>query len=209
MWRRYIPNTNWPSDAITRTNHSPCEGNETGSDARTPPALGRMLRKRTTSAGQGSVPNGSFICKRIRSRPSHRTTFASNGSLRSNAARNFARDRGLRTTKVPAAPTLTTSYSLSSRAKRLGWKVLCPPTLTPRRKTTRAMPALWIKWPISAMAAGCAVHRGFGTSLLPAASSPPGVVVDFHGSELDHDGVAHAGLVFAEIRAPTAGGHAC
>ena len=38
MWRRYMPNTNWPSDAITRTNHWPAEGNETGSDARTAPA---------------------------------------------------------------------------------------------------------------------------------------------------------------------------
>jgi hypothetical protein len=53
--------------------------------------------------------NGFSTSKRIRSRPSHSTTCASNGSLRSNAARKFARDPGLRTTKVPAAPRFTTS----------------------------------------------------------------------------------------------------
>jgi hypothetical protein len=37
MWRRYIPNTNWPCEAITRTNHSASEGNATG---KRDPALG-------------------------------------------------------------------------------------------------------------------------------------------------------------------------
>lgn len=142
MWRRYIPNTNWPCEAITRTNHPASEGNATGSEARTPPTFDRMLTNRTTSEGHGSGPNGFSISNRMRSRPSHRTTSALNGSLSSNAARNFARDPGLRTTKVPAAPTFTTSKSLSSRARMLGRKVRCPPTLTPRRKTTRAIPGL-------------------------------------------------------------------
>src|SRR5260370_6582836 len=100
MRRRYTPNTNWPSDAITRTNHSPAEGNVTGSDARTPPAFARILTNRTRSGGDGSVPNGFSVSSRIRSRPSHSTISASNGSSRSNAVRNFARDPGLRTTKV-------------------------------------------------------------------------------------------------------------
>jgi hypothetical protein len=142
MWRRYIPNTNWPSDAITRTNHSPSAGKLTGSDARTPPLFERILTKRTTSGDDDSVPKGFSVSSRIRSRPSHSTTFASNGSLRSNALRNFVRDPGLRTTNVPAAPTFMTSKPPSSRATMLGRKVLFPPTLTPRRKTTSAIP--WI-----------------------------------------------------------------
>src|SRR5258707_9614389 len=53
-----MPNTNCPSDAITRTNHSPSEGNVTGSDVRTPPGFDRMLTNRTTSGDEGSAANG-------------------------------------------------------------------------------------------------------------------------------------------------------
>ena len=95
--------------AITRTSHSPSDGNVTGSDARTPPAFDRILTNRTTSEADGSVANGFSVSRRMRSRPSHSTTSASNGSFRRNAVRNLAGDPGLRTTNVPAAPTLTTS----------------------------------------------------------------------------------------------------
>src|SRR5687767_15756075 len=82
MWRRYIPNTNCPSDAITRTSHAPSDGNVTGSAARTPPAFDRMLTNRTTSEGAGSAANGFSVSRRKRSRPSHSTTVASNDSFR-------------------------------------------------------------------------------------------------------------------------------
>src|SRR5207302_3139936 len=98
-----------------------------------------MLTNRTTSGGDGSAANGFSVSSRIRSRASHIIISASNGIFRSNAARNLARDPGLRTTNMPAAPTFTTSKSLSSRARMLGRNVLCPPTLTPRRKTMRVI----------------------------------------------------------------------
>src|ERR1700730_4998720 len=47
-----------PPTLITRTTHSPSEGSVTGSDARTPLAFDRILTKRTTSGGDGSVPTG-------------------------------------------------------------------------------------------------------------------------------------------------------
>ena len=90
------------------------------------------------SGRDGSISNGFSIFRRTISRPSHIRTSVANGSFRSSAVRNFFRDPGFRTTNVPAAPTFTTSYSLNCRARRLGRKVLCPPTLTPRRKTIRA-----------------------------------------------------------------------
>jgi len=90
-------------------------------------------------------PNGFSVSRRRRSRPSHSITSAANGSLGSRAARSFVRDCGLRTMKVPAVPTFTTSYSLSAPARTLGRKVRCPPTLTPRRKTTRAIPRIMKK----------------------------------------------------------------
>src|SRR5512133_3476067 len=139
MCRRYMPKTNCPSRAMTRTNHSPCDGNVTGSGAPAAPALDRTLTKRTTSGGEGSVTNGFSVAIRTRSRSLQTTTCVSNGSFWRSAARNFAFDPGLRTTNVPAAPTFTTSKPLNSRARTLGRKVRCPPTLTPRRKTTRAM----------------------------------------------------------------------
>src|SRR3989442_15834938 len=61
------------------------------------------------------------------------------GSLRSNSARTIAWLIVLRITKVPAAPTLTTSKSDNSLASTLGRNVLCPPTLTPLMNTTQAM----------------------------------------------------------------------
>src|SRR5208282_5683628 len=67
MCRRYIPNTNCLSEAITRTNHSPSGGNITGRVARRPPALDRMLTNRTISGRDGSVPNGFSFSRRIRS----------------------------------------------------------------------------------------------------------------------------------------------
>jgi hypothetical protein len=140
MCRRYIPKTNCLFEAITRTNHSPSGGNVTGKVARRPPALDRMLTNRTKSGRDGSVPNGFSVSRRIRLRPSQNTTSASNGSFRSNSARNSPRDPGFRTMNVPAAPTLMTSYSLNSLARMLGRNVLWPPTLTPLRKTIRAIP---------------------------------------------------------------------
>jgi MFS family permease len=61
------------------------------------------------TAGGGSVPNGLFISSRTRSLPSQKAIAASNGGFRRNSARNFARNPGLRTTSVPAAPTFTAS----------------------------------------------------------------------------------------------------
>ena len=127
---------------MTRTNHSPSGGNATGREARMLPAFDRMLTNRTTSGRDGSAPNGFSVSRRMRSWPSQSTTSAWNGSFRSNSARNFARDPGLRTTNVPAAPTFTTSKLLSSLARMLGRNVRCPPTLTPRRKTMSAIPGL-------------------------------------------------------------------
>src|SRR5919108_2768333 len=66
-------------------------------------------------------------------------TSASNGKRRIISARSFARLTVLRITKVPAAPTLTTSKRSNSSAKTLGRNVLCPPTLTPLRRTTSAI----------------------------------------------------------------------
>ena len=43
------------------------------------------------------------------------------------------------TTNVPAAPTLMTLCFANFLARRLGWKVLCPPTLTPLKNTTSAI----------------------------------------------------------------------
>src|SRR2546425_7512155 len=60
------------------------------------------------------------------------------GSLWSNSARSVAWLIALRITKVPAAPTLTTSKSANSLARALGRNTLCPPTLTPLRNTTKA-----------------------------------------------------------------------
>jgi hypothetical protein len=57
-----------------------------------------MLTNRTMSGRTGSAPNGFSISKWIRSRPSQSTTSALNGRLRSNAARNFALEPGLRQT---------------------------------------------------------------------------------------------------------------
>lgn len=111
----------------------------TGRTARRPPALDRILTNRTVSGRGGLPPNGFSVSRRMRSRPSQRAASALNGSFRSNSARNFVRDPGLRTTNVPAAPTLTTQYSLSSLARTLGRNVLYPPMLTPRRKTIRAI----------------------------------------------------------------------
>ena len=45
---------------------------------------------------------------------------------------------GRRITKVPAAPMLTASRCFSCSASVVGRKVLCPPTLTPLRRTTSA-----------------------------------------------------------------------
>jgi hypothetical protein len=143
MWRRYSPKTNCFFDAMPLTNHSPLGGNLNGTEARPRSAVDRMLTNRTISGREGSAPNGFSISIRIRSRPSQSITSASNGNFRSSSARNFARDPGFRTTKVPAAPTFTTSYSLSSLASMLGRNVLCPPTFTPRRKTTRAIAGLY------------------------------------------------------------------
>lgn len=108
---------------------------------RRPPALDRMLTNRTISGRDDSVPNGFSVSRRIRLRPLQSTTSASNGSFRSIAARNSPRDPGFRTINVPAAPTLTTSYSLNSLARMLGRNVLWPPTLTLLGKTIRAIPS--------------------------------------------------------------------
>jgi len=53
MWRRYIPKTNCPSNAITRTNHSPSDGNVTGSDTRTPPGFDRIPTNLTIFGDDG------------------------------------------------------------------------------------------------------------------------------------------------------------
>ena len=82
--------------------------------------------------------NGFFVSRRKRSRPSQSTTSVE-WQLSEQRSTELARDPGLRTTNVPAAPTLTTSKSLISLARMLGRNVRCPPTLTPRRNTTRAM----------------------------------------------------------------------
>lgn len=139
MFRRYIPKTYCFFNAITRTSHLPDEGRLNGRETETRLAFDdRMLTNRTISAPAGSVPNGYSFSKRTKSRPLQIITFASNGSFLSSSAQNFSRDPGFRTTNVPAAPTFTTSYSLSSLARTLGRTLLCPPTLMPRRKTTRA-----------------------------------------------------------------------
>src|SRR5512135_2977896 len=138
MWRRYTPNTNRFLDPMLRTNQSPSGGRVVGIEAR--PPFDRILTNRTRSGRDGSLRNGFPVSSWSRSRPSQNMTSASNGSFLSNTARNRARDPGLRTTKVPAAPTLTTSNLLSARARTLGRNVRCPPTLTPRRKTMSAIP---------------------------------------------------------------------
>jgi hypothetical protein len=139
MWRRYSPRMNRPFAAMSRTSHSPCDGNSVGMGGGTRAGFGRTLTKRTTSARGGSHPNGVSVIRRIRSRAWQRTTSESNGSLRRNSARSRVSCPGFQTMKVPAAPTFTTSWSPSSRANTLGRNVLYPPTLTPRRKTTTAI----------------------------------------------------------------------
>ena len=124
---------------MIRTNGSPLCGMAIGSEGLWRLAFDRMLTNRTTSRLGGSGPNGFSISNRERSLSSQKATSASNGSFRRNFARNFAREPGFRTIRVPAAPTFTTSWAPSSLASALGRKVLCPPTLMPRKKTIRAV----------------------------------------------------------------------
>jgi hypothetical protein len=72
------------------------------------------------------------------SRPWQATISATNGSLRATSARAWAWVIGCRRTSVPAAPMLTAPRCFSAAASLVGRKVLWPPTLTPRRKTTSA-----------------------------------------------------------------------
>jgi hypothetical protein len=62
--------------------------------------------------------------------------------MASNSWRSFAWLIGFWTTKVPAAPTLNTPSLASLLARTLGRKILCPPTLTPFKKTTEAIDLL-------------------------------------------------------------------
>lgn len=136
MWRRYTPKTKRFLVVMIRTSQSLSDGNAIGREGCARAAFERKLTNRTTSGPEGAVPNGFSVSRLTTSRPSQTTTSAPDGSLRSNAARNADRGPGVRTTNVPAAPTLTTSYLPSFLARTLGRNVRCPPTFTPRRKTT-------------------------------------------------------------------------
>src|SRR5262249_25575544 len=102
---------------MIRTNHLPDGGRVNGRETGRRLGFDRMLTNRTTSGLDGFVPNGCSFSRRMKSRPLQTRIFVSNGNLLSNSAQNFVRDPGFRTTKVPAAPTFTTSYLLSSLAR--------------------------------------------------------------------------------------------
>ncbi len=99
----------------------------------------RTLTNRLTSLSERARGNGSPDPRSLTSRARQIMRSAANGNLRFNATRSEAELIDLRTTKVPAAPTLTTSNSARSLATTEGRNALCPPTLTPLRNTTHAM----------------------------------------------------------------------
>ncbi len=107
--RRYTPKRSRSFEPMIWTNGSPLFGMEIGSEGLWRLAFDRMLTNGTISLLGGSSPNGFSSSNRERSLSSQKVISASKGSFRRNSARNFVREPGLRTIKVPAAPTFTTS----------------------------------------------------------------------------------------------------
>ena len=145
-------------------------------------SVGKCLRFAITLANckiagpDGCPAKGSDDASRRISLPSQIMTSASNGSRRANSARIFMRATGFRMTKVPAAPMLTAS-KLSVFASTLGRNVLCPPTLTPLRRTTSAIvstrggqESLPPQYTIRKSASNC--PPGFLPTRLPSRRSP-------------------------------------
>jgi len=81
MWRRYIPKTKRPFDAMIRTNHLPDDGRANGREKRLRLAFDRILTNRTTPGLAGSVPNGCSFSRRMKSRPLQTITSASKWQL--------------------------------------------------------------------------------------------------------------------------------
>ena len=118
---------------------APAAGNCNGSGEAGLRSFASTLTNETTSAPDAWPASGFNETRRSTSRPLQIMTCVSNGSCRASWARRIAWLPGFRTTNVPAAPTFTTSKRRSCCTSALGRKTLCPPTLTPLRKTTSAM----------------------------------------------------------------------
>src|SRR6476659_6886961 len=128
--------TKGPSTDVTRTCQSPPAGTAAGSFGGD---FGRAARTEIIVLRSFSYGGGLFPARRTSSTtasPRQTITSASNSSA-SRIDLRTADSAPPGRTNVPAAPTLTAP---SVRASSAGRNVLFPPTLTPRRNTTRERP---------------------------------------------------------------------
>jgi len=143
--RRYRPRRNRSCIAITFNSQSLFDGRLRGRGGSARGRLCKTLTNRVMFAPEGCRANGSFAVSFMMSRAGQIMISHLNGSFLAIAARRADPLTSSRTTNVPTAPMFMTPNLANCLAIVAGWHRLAPPTLTARRKTTRAIREVRVK----------------------------------------------------------------
>src|SRR5947207_3008903 len=127
------------------TSQSSSEGRVKGGGCGARSGFANMFTNLVMLGSEGCRENGSFAASLMMSRAGQIIISHLNGNFLAIADRSADSVTFSRTTNVPTAPMFTTPNLANRLARVAGWHRLAPPTLTARRKTTRAIREVRVK----------------------------------------------------------------